>query len=180
MVFYVPHAAPVFFPSLKQKIINSIGLVKWRSIYSIFSLLGIVTIIWGWIIFRPQAPDVYYPPSWASHITALFIWVGFILFLVTKKQPGRILLMVKHPMMAGTLLWSIGHLISNGDLASILLFGSFVIYAIISLIFYTIKGNESYELASYRGDISALAFGTIIFLIFGFYFHGWIFGVSPF
>jgi len=180
LVFYIPHAGPVFFPSFRQNAIKILGLFKWRLAYSIASISGIILIIWGWIVFRPLAPDIYVLPAWSYHIAYLFIWAAFVLFLITKKQPGRILLIVKHPMMIGTMLWSIAHLIVNGDLASILVFGSFLIYAIASLIFYALKGNEKYKFISYQSDISALAFGTIIFVIFGFWLHGWLFGVVPF
>ncbi len=180
LIFYIPHAGPVFFPSFRQKAVDVLGLSRWRITYSIASVSGIIFIIWGWIVYRPIAPDIYYPPIWASYIALLLVWAGFVLFLVTKKQPGYILQIFKNPMMSGTLFWAIAHLIVNGDLASILVFGSFLIYAIASLIFNAIKGNVKYKFVSYQSDISALSFGTIIYVVFGFWVHGWLFGVTPF
>ncbi|VAW17651.1 hypothetical protein MNBD_ALPHA12-2327, partial [hydrothermal vent metagenome] len=94
--------------------------------------------------------------------------------------PGRIRVLVKHPMLWGTFFWSAGHLMANGDLASVILFGSFLVYSIVDRVASYIKGDPNPVFVSYRSDIIAIVAGTVLYLIFALWIHGYLFGVTPF
>jgi uncharacterized membrane protein len=93
---------------------------------------------------------------------------------------GHIKRWVKHPMLAGVALWSIGHLLANGDLASLLLFGSFLAYAIVDRIAVIPRGDPAPAVLEPRGDLVAIIAGLAAFALFAFWLHGWLFGASPF
>ena len=94
--------------------------------------------------------------------------------------PGSIKRRVKHPMLVGIILWAIGHLLANGDLASLLLFGAFLIYAILDLIAVIPRGDPAPAVVRTRSDFIAAAIGLVAFVVFGIWLHGWLFGVAPF
>ncbi len=177
--FFAIHLVPILAPSIKENVVSRAGKSRWMIIYSALSLVGFLLIIFGWGQFRPMAPIVYDPPSWGRDVTMSLVWLSFILFAIPRKKPGRILVIVKHPMVTGVILWSIGHLLANGDLASVILFGSFLAFALLSRFAEIVRGNESPEFVSYRGDIIGVAGGTLLYVVFVLWIHLWLFGVSP-
>ncbi len=180
IIFFAMHLVPTLLPGLREKAIDKIGPMPWKGIYALVSLIGLVLIVRGWSQFRPDATDVYTPPEWGAYANALLSWIAFVLFSIPRSKPGRILVIVKHPMLVGTIYWSVGHLLANGDMASVLLFGSFLAFAFIDRVAQAIKGDPSHQFVSHRGDITGIIFGTILYVIFVGWVHVWLIGVSPF
>ncbi len=179
LLFFIPHFTPVLLPGVKSGVVASIGAGRWKGAYALISLAGLILIVFGWIQYRPIAPQVYDPPSWGRHATALLVWISFVLLSLPRSKPGRILVIVKHPMLIGVFYWSAGHLLANGDLASILLFGAFLVFTITSRISERLKGDPNHQFVSYRSDIIALGAGTLLYAVFVLWAHTWLFGVSP-
>jgi uncharacterized membrane protein len=152
---------------------------RWKGIYSVLSLVGIVLIVWGWRSFRPEAPEIYEPPSWGRHLAWLLVLLAFISFGASGPA-GRIKHWIKHPMLIGTILWSAGHLLANGDLASLLLFGGFLVWAAVDLIAASQRGDPAPAVVRPRSDVIAVVSGAVLFAVFGLWVHGWLFGVEPF
>ena len=153
---------------------------RWKGIYSLLSLIGFALIVWGWIAYRPEAPQIYEPPSWGRHVAALLVAVAFIFVAAAELPAGYIKKTVKHPMLLGVILWAAGHLLANGDLASLIVFGAFLVYAIIDRIAVIPRGDPAPIVLKPRSDLIAVVAGVVLFAAFGLWLHGWLFGVSPF
>ncbi|MCF6326587.1 MAG: NnrU family protein [Devosiaceae bacterium] len=179
VLFFAIHLVPILAPNIKENIITKSSKSVWMRSYTAISLIGFLLIVFGWGQFRPVAPIVYDPPSWGRDATMSLVWLAFILFSIPRKKPGRILVIVKHPMVTGVILWSLGHLLVNGDLASVMAFGSFLAFALLSRFSKIVKGDEGIKFVSYRGDIIGVVGGTVLYAAFVLWAHFWLFGVSP-
>ena len=179
VLFLGIHLTRVVAPGFREaQIAASEG--RWKGIYSVVSIAGIVLIVWGWHLYRPDAPELYEPPAWGRHVTPLFVLIGFILFAAANAPAGYIRHYLKHPMLIGTILWSGGHLLANGDAASLILFGGVLAWAVVDLIAVIPRGDSAPKVVSTRSDVIAIVAGAIVFAVFGFWLHAWLFGVDPF
>lgn len=161
-------------------LIAKLGEGGYKIAYSAVSALGLVLIVIGW----KYAPfvAVWTPPGWTRHIPVTLMWPAFVL-LVSTYLPGNIRAKLKHPMLAAVKLWAFGHLLANGDLKSILLFGSFLAWAVIARI--GLKRQERREgrtpqPGAARSDVLALVIGTALYGLFGAVLHPLLIGVAAF
>jgi uncharacterized membrane protein len=153
---------------------------RWKGLYSLVSIVGFALIIWGWNLYRPMAPEIYVPPSWGRHVSWVLVLAAFVSLPAAFLPSGSIKHWLKHPMLVSIILWAIGHLLANGDLASLLVFGAFLVYAIIDRIAVIPRGDPAPAVVQPRSDLIAAGIGLVAFAVFGFWLHGWLFGVSPF
>jgi uncharacterized membrane protein len=167
----------------RAAIIGRIGEGPYKGLYSLLSLAGIVLVAFGYGQYRAGGYfQVWDPPVWTRHLALLLVLVAFICF-VAAYLPGHIKARLKHPMLAGVKIWAFAHLISNGDLGSILLFGAFLAWAVVARI--SLKRRDvaaqhggTAAPAGWRNDILAVAIGTVVYLAFVFWLHPWLIGVS--
>lgn len=152
---------------------------RWRGLYSLVSAVGFGLIIWGWIVYRPAAPQLYDPPAWGRHAAMLLVWLAFILLPTANAPAGRIKATVRHPMLLGVILWSAGHLLANGDQASALLFGSFLVWAVVDLASAISRKEPAPVVVKPRSDLIGVLGGTVLYLVFVFVLHRLLFGVAP-
>ena len=179
LVFFGVHVVRIVAPGLRERAIASRGLGPWKGLYALLSLLGLALIIWGWSLYRQEAPQIYTPPEWGRHVTMLLVLIGFILVFASHGPVGHIKASLHHPMLIGVFLWGVGHLLANGDLASILLFGAFAAYCVIDLVAAVQRPAIAPGVASVRGDMIAVIAGVLAYAVFLFWLHGLLFGVSP-
>ena len=157
-----------------------LGEGPYKIVYSLLSAIGIVLIAWGFARYRATGwIDVWYPPAWTRHIVVTLMWPASVC-LVAAYIPGDIKRVLKHPMLVGIKLWAFAHLTANGDLGSIILFGSFLAWAVFDRI--TLKrradaGGPPIPLGGRRNDLIAVVVGTILFLVLGLVFHPLVIGV---
>jgi uncharacterized membrane protein len=152
---------------------------RWRGLYSLVAGVGLGLIIWGWILYRPMSPQLYDPPTWGRHAAWLLVWLAFVLMPVSHAPTGRIKATVRHPMLLGLIFWSSGHLLANGDQASVMLFGSFLAWAIVDLASALGRKEPAPVVVKPRSDIIAVVAGTVLWALFVFFLHRVLFGVSP-
>jgi uncharacterized membrane protein len=166
----------------RARLIARVGEGPYKGLYSLASILGVALIVWGYGSYRAAGYiPVWDPPSWTRHITVLLVWPAIICFYAAYS-PGRIKITLKHPMLVGTKLWAVAHLISNGDLGSIILFGSILGWAVfdrITLKRRTDPGSPPIPVGGTRQDIIAVVGGTVIYLLLGF-LHPYVIGVPAF
>jgi uncharacterized membrane protein len=178
VVFFAVHCVRIVAPGFRAGQVAA-NQGRWKGLYSLASLVGFALIVWGWISFRPVAPDVYVPPDWGRHVTIVLVLLAFIAIPTAYQPPGRIRTWLRHPFLAAIILWSLGHLFANGDLASVLLFGSFLAYGIVDRIAVAFRPDPPPVYAGPRGDIVGIVVGLVLFAIFVFGLHAFLFGVSP-
>jgi uncharacterized membrane protein len=145
--------------------------------------VGLALIAWGFGHYRAtEWIDIWYPPKALKHITVALMLPAVIL-VVAAYIRGRIYIAVKHPMLSGVKLWAAGHLLANGDLGSIILFGSFLGWAVfdrISLKHRVDAGAPPIPVGGVGNDLIAIAVGLVAYLALGFAFHPVVIGVPVF
>ncbi|WP_262028843.1 NnrU family protein [Microvirga sp. Mcv34] len=166
----------------RAALVGRIGEGPYKGLYSVVSLLGIVLIAIGFGHYRANGYiPVWEPPVWTRHLALLLVWLAFIC-LAAAYLPGRIKAGLKHPMLAGVKIWAVAHLLANGDLGSILLFGSILVWAVLARISakrrdVAAQHGGTATPAGWRNDVLALVVGTIAYLAFAFWLHPWLIGV---
>jgi uncharacterized membrane protein len=165
---------------LRARIIASTGEGAYKLGYALVSLIGLVLIVWGFAHYRATGwIDVWYPPKALKHITVALMLPAVIL-VVASYIRGRIYATLKHPMLAGVKLWAVAHLLANGDLGSIILFGSFLGWAVfdrISLKHRADPGAPPIPVGGIGNDLIAVAVGFVAYLALAFAFHPVVIGV---
>lgn len=148
--------------------------------YSLVSLAGFALIVWGYGAARP-APILYVPPTFFAHINLGLMIVAMILLASAYLPTGRIKKLAKHPMLAAVKVWAFGHLLANGELNSVLLFGSFLAYAVFARIAAKRRGDNGPgpdAAVSVAGDIGAVVVGLGAYAAIALWLHPILFGVS--
>jgi uncharacterized membrane protein len=129
-LFFAVHLVPTV-PELRARLVGITGARPYSGLFALVSAVGLVLIVLGYGSMQGLGtgnPQLWVPPSWARHVTMLLM-VPALILLVAAYIPSRIRTAVRHPMLAAVALWAFSHLLANGDLASVLLFGSFLVYA---------------------------------------------------
>jgi uncharacterized membrane protein len=182
-LFLGAHSVRIVADGWRGTRVAKMGLKPWKGVVSVVSIIGFVLIIWGYGIAR-QAPVVLYaPPLWARHVAALLTLPAFIL-LVAAYVPGtRIKRAIGQPMVAGVKLWAFAHLLANGTLADVVLFGAFLIWAAGSFGAARRRDRAAgvvYVVGPVTRDVTAVVIGALTWAAFAFWLHGWLIGVRPF
>jgi uncharacterized membrane protein len=165
---------------LRGSLIASMGEGGYKIGYALVSLAGLALIVWGFAHYRAGGMiNVWYPPRFLKHITVALMLPAVILVAASYIR-GRIYAALKHPMLAGVKLWAAAHLLANGDLGSIILFGSFLAWAVfdrISLKRRTDAGAPPIPVGGLSNDLIAVAVGFVAYLALAFAFHPVVIGV---
>ena len=179
-VFLGIHSISIASPGLRARAVASMGPNLWRGVYSLISALGFALILYGFHLSR-QAPIVLYvPPSWTQYLAFLFMLPVFPL-IFAAYLPGRIKTRMKHPMLAAVKFWALAHLLANGMLADVLLFGSFLIWAICDRISFNRRPPQVIRTAppARFNDLIAVIAGLALYVLIIEWAHQRLFGVSP-
>jgi uncharacterized membrane protein len=178
VIFFGIHSIRVVAPDLRASQV-ALSPMRWKGIYAVASLIGFALIIWGYVLYRAEAPLLYLPPEWGLHVAHLLVAIGIVLLAASQLPTGYIKQTLQHPMLIGTILWAVGHLLANGDAAGVLLFGVALIWAIVTLVASFRRPGLKPVATSWRGDALALGIGVVVTLALLFGLHQILFGVSP-
>lgn len=175
-------AAHIFTTKRKARAeaIARLGEGTYKILYSVVSLAGLALIVWGFGHYRATGMiPVWEPPVAFKHIT-LALMLPAVILVVASYLRGRIYATLKHPMLAGIKLWAAAHLLANGDLGSIILFGSFLGWAVydrISLKYRADAGAPPIPVGGVTNDAIAIAVGVVAYIALAFAFHPVVIGV---
>lgn len=168
---------------LRANMIASWGEGGYKIGYAAASLAGLALIVWGFGHYRATGwIDVWHPPTLLKHI-AVALMLPAVILVVAAYIRGRIYTTLKHPMLSGIKLWAAAHLLANGDLGSIILFGSFLGWAVydrISLKHRADAGAPPIPVGGSTNDLIAVVVGIVAYLALGFAFHPAVIGVPVF
>lgn len=179
VVFLGAHSAKAF-PALRAGLISGFGDVGYKVIHSAVSLVGFVLLVWGFGQYRSGGLiPVWSPPEGMRHLTMTLIWFAFVALACMNPAPGRIRGWLRHPMLVAIKIWALAHLLANGDLGGIVLFGSFLAWAVFDRILAKRRGDlGAARVAAFtRADATALIAGTIAYVAMLF-LHPWLIGVQ--
>lgn len=178
VVFFAVHSIAIVADGWRRRMIERMGEWPWKGLYSVIAVIGLVLIIWGYALARQEPVVLYSPPGWLRYVAVLLLIPVFPLLLATYL-PGRIQTATKHPMLDATKLWAFAHLLANGTLADVLLFGSFLVWAgatRVSLKYRPVRPVPSLP-ASPWNDVIAVGLGVGIYLAFIAGLHAMLIGV---
>jgi len=162
----------------EKRIEAKLGEGPYKGLYTLVSIAGFVLIVWGYGAMRPAA-IIWQPPVWTVHLNILIQLIAMPILVAAYVPAGYIKKTLKHPMLVAVKVWALGHLLANGELNSILLFGSFLAYAVFDRIMLKKRGDNDLPpdaRVSVMGDVMAVLIGLIIWgaMIFG--LHEILFG----
>jgi uncharacterized membrane protein len=180
-LFFAAHVIPTL-PELRTRLVGTVGSGPYTGLFALISLAALALIVLGYGQMQGLArgnPQLWVPPYWAKHVTMLLMVPAMIL-LVAAYVPSRIRTAVRHPMLTAVMLWAFGHFLSNGDLASGLLFGSFFAYGVYDIISASQRaafGPLGRAQGSAAGDVAAIAVGAALYALLVFWGHQLLTGV---
>jgi uncharacterized membrane protein len=182
ILFLGPHVLVTMRPQ-RAAAIKSLGEWPYKGLFAVVSILGLYVSGKGFGMYREAGEiAVWSPPYVMRYLTQLLMWPACIC-VAAAYLPGDIKLILKHPMLVGVKLWAVAHLLVNGDLGGIILFGAVLAWAVYDRI--TLKrrsdpGGPLIPLGGRRNDIAAVIVGTILYLALGLVFHPLVVGVMVF
>jgi len=179
IVFLGVHSLPIFHET-RTLLIERFGLGPFKVIYSLVAAIGFALILWGFHLYRAEGLiAVWTPPTWMRHVTILLMWFAFVALACMNPAPGLIRGWLRHPMLVAIKIWALAHLLVNGDAGGILLFGSFLGWAVFDRIAVKRRGDVGApRIKSFtRSDGIALGLGTAAYVAM-IALHPFLIGVS--
>jgi uncharacterized membrane protein len=183
LVFLGVHSVSIAAPGWRSAQVARIGERPWKGLYSIVAGIGLALVIVGYGMARREPVVLYTPPAALRHL-ALVVMLPVFPLLFAAYLPGRISRVAKHPMLLATKLWATAHLLANGTLADVLLFGGFLAWAIADRI--AVKRRTPDAARAVPGappgpmnDAIAAVGGLAVYALTVFWLHRVAFGVSP-
>ncbi|MEO5882385.1 MAG: NnrU family protein [Caldimonas sp.] len=183
IVFFGVHSVSIAAPGWRSAQIARHGERAWKGVYSIAAGIGLALLIVGYAMARREPIVLYTPPAGLRH-AALLVMLPVFPLLFAAYLPGRLRRMAKHPMLLAIKLWATAHLLANGNLADVLLFGGFLAWAVVDRV--SVKRRSPDEAHAVPGappgpmnDLIAVAGGLGVYALTVFWAHRWAFGVSP-
>lgn len=178
LLFFSVHSVAIISPPWRDRMAGKLGHLTWKGLYALVAIVGLVLIVVGYGQARLDPTILYTPPSWTRHLTFLLLLPVFPL-LLAAYLPGRIQRASKHPMLVATKIWALAHLIANGTLADVLLFGAFLVWAVadrISLKRRNPSSPPSLPTTPWN-DLIAVVGGLALYVFFLFVGHAWLIGM---
>lgn len=164
----------------RATLIARIGEGPYKGLYSLAAAIGLVLIVWGFARYRSTGwVQVWYPPAGLRPVSYLLMWFAFLALAATYAPAGKIKAALRHPMLVAVKAWALAHLLANGDLGALVLFGAFLAWAVYDRIAVKRRGDKGAPpVAGFTsGDMIAIAVGTVTFVAM-FLLHPWVIGVS--
>lgn len=182
LLFLGVHSVRIVANDWRARTITRVGEGAWKGGYSLISALGLGLIVWGYSLARQQPVVVWSPPIGLRHLNALFTLAAFILLAAAYVPRNQIRAKLHHPMLLAIKLWAFGHLLATGTVASMLLFGSFLLWAICDFRAARLRDRQTqstYPAGTPIGTAITLVVGLLAWAVFAFWLHAAWLGVAP-
>ncbi len=182
ILFLVPHSTRIFADHWRAGMIGRLGEKPWKGAVSLLSLAGFVLIVLGYGQARLDPLVLWVPPLWLRHLALLINLVAFISLVAAYVPRNSIKSKIGHPMIAGVKAWSIAHLVTNGNLADVILFGAFLIWSVLD--FRNSRRRDrmqhtTYPAGTLAGNLLTVVIGIVAWAVFMMYLHVRLIGVAP-
>jgi len=182
LLFLGAHSVRIFAEGWRDAQHARFGEGRWKALFSIVSLAGFAFIVWGYGAARLDPVVLWQPPLWTRHLAALLTLPAFVLIAAAYAPDNRLRAALGHPMVIGVKVWALAHLIANGQLADVVLFGSFLVWALFD--FRAARRRDAADgvrrgAGTLRGDAATLLIGIGAWAAFALYLHTWLIGVPP-
>jgi uncharacterized membrane protein len=176
------HSARIFAEPARTALIARGGLAAWRFVYALVSLIGLVLLVWGYSQARLTTGALWTPPVGLRHLAALLVLFAFILLAAAYVPRNAFKARLRHPMVLSVKLWAFAHLLANGSSADVILFGSFLLWAVLS--FRAARRRDRTQPSpivpsTATGTLTTIVLGIAGWALVAFWLHGLIIGVRP-
>ncbi len=183
VLFIGMHSVRVFADGWRSAQIARLGANGWKGLYSLVSIAGFVLIVWGYGLARQAPVELWSPPLWTRHLASLLTLLAFVLLAAAYVPGTRIKAAIRHPMTVAVKTWALAHLLANGSLADVVLFGVFLLWAV--LVFRAARGRDRAAAAPAPAvrpwrDLVAIVVGGVAWAVFALHLHAALIGVRPF
>lgn len=182
-LFLSIHSVRMLAPASRDGYIQRFGERGWKLIFAWIAIVGLALIAYGYGVARETPIMLYAPPLWTRHLAALLTLPAFVLIAATYIPGTHLRARLGHPMVVGVKLWALAHLLANGTLADVLLFGSFLVWAVANFSISRRRDRKA-GVRPAEGhvvrDLIALVAGATVWIVFAFYLHAMLIGVRPF
>ena len=184
LVLFLGTHSLLMVPAVRGRFVAALGEAGYKGVYSLVALIGLVLLARGYNAWWEAGPPILYvPPAGMAHLALLLMAIAFVL-LAAAYSPGYIKRALKNPMLMAVKTWAVAHLLVNGDLPSVVLFGAFLVWAVIDLV----SAKRRWRAAGsppvvanprWQADAAAVVIGLIVYALFVWKLHLWLIGVSP-
>ena len=183
VLFLGAHSVRIFADNARTRAIARLGEMGWKGLYSVVSLIGFGLIIWGFAQARQQPVVLWSPPAMLKHLNSLFTLLAFVLLAAAYVPRNSIRARLHHPMILGVKLWAFGHLLATATLADVVLFGAFLLWAVLD--FRAARQRDRalgtvYAPGATGPTVLAVVVGAAAWAAFAFWLHAAWIGVAPF
>lgn len=182
VIFLGVHSVRMVADDWRSARVAALGLGAWKGLYTLVSLIGLVLVVWGFGLARTDSPALWHPAAWTRHLASLLTWIAFVLIVAAYVPRSRLRAAVGHPMLTGVILWALAHLFANGRLVDLVLFGAFLVWALLD--FRSVRVRERAAGAPrpaglWANDLVTVVVGTVAWFVFAMYLHEPLMGVRP-
>jgi uncharacterized membrane protein len=182
VLFLGVHSTRVFANDWRNQTLARIGEKPFKGVYSLLSLVGFVLLVWGYGQARQLGVMLWNPPTAMRHIAALLMLLAFVLWAASGVPRNQIKAKLHHPMVLSVKVWALAHLLANGSLADTVLFGSFLLWAVV--LFAVSRKRDRREQTVYPAGTASMTIVTLVaglafWAVFAFWLHRLLIGVSP-
>ncbi|MBC7620089.1 MAG: NnrU family protein [Candidatus Saccharibacteria bacterium] len=182
VLFLSVHSVRIVAEGWRTQTLTRLGNGTYKSIFTILSLLGLGLIVWGFGVARETPNMLWMPPRGMRHAAALLTLIAFVLLAAAYVPRNAIKARVHHPMVLAVKTWALAHLLCNGSLAHVILFGSFLAWGVANFIAARKRDRAlgtSYPAGTLVGTVSTVAVGLTAWAAVAFWLHGWLIGIRP-
>ena len=182
VLFLGMHSLRIFADGWRTRQVARLGLKRWKALYAVVAIVGFVLICWGFGLARQHPVLLYVPPLWLRHLNALFTLVAFVLFVAARVPRNVFKARLHHPQVLAVKVWAFGHLLATGMLHDVLLFGAFLLWAVVLFIASRRRDRAAgtvYPAGTLRGNVLTVAIGVAAWAAFALWLHLWLIGVDP-
>ena len=182
ILFLGIHSTPILARDWRRGFVAERGEKAWKLLFSLVALLGLILLIYGYGLTRSNPVFIWQPPVWTRHTAILLNLVAFLLLPAAYVPRNHLRYKLGHPMYAGVKIWAFAHLIANGRLGDMVLFGAFLVWAIVGFASARRRDRQAgvvYSEPSWGGTLLSLVIGLLLWAAFVLYLHQLLIGVAP-
>ena len=182
VLFLGVHSTRIVAEGWRRTMIRRLGAQRWKGVYTLLSLVGLGLVVWGFGLARQQPVQLWAPPFFTRHVAWLLTLLSFILLAAAYVPRNAIKARLHHPMVLGVMVWAVAHLLANGNVAHVVLFGSFLVWAALS--FRAARARDRAALSLYSpgtvsGTVMTVVVGALAWAGVAFWAHGLLIGIRP-
>jgi uncharacterized membrane protein len=182
VIFLGVHSVRIFAEPWRAGMIERLGPMRWKGLYAVLSIVGFVILVIGFRHARAETTVLYVTPAWMKHVTAVLMMLAMILFVAAYIPRNWFKARFHHPQLLSVKTWAFAHLLSVGVMADVVLFGAFLVWAVVDFIVSRRRDREQnvvYAPGNAIGTSITVAAGLVAWSVFALLLHGPLIGVRP-